>query len=229
MYFSSMLSPIVKVSVGDAKATFHLHSDLLCKKTSYFRGCLQGQFSESVTREVVMLETNPNAFQYFVKWLYTGDLAPFTESTTYDKDFHRMIDVYALGDELVCDGLKNRAVDMVQEICERQHLDAEQMLYAAQSIRQDSKLMQYLVEQLACDMTSIGYQKFIEDKEWTEFITMDGRTSTGLLCKLKEWQTGETKTEDNDPSRKEDCRWHEHPGSQDLDCERWSTAAFFPD
>ena len=181
-----MLSPIVKVIVGPQKVTFDVHSGLLREKSDYFRACLQGNFSEALKGEVRLPETKPEAFQYYAKLLYTGDLAPFNFDIDKDIIFRSMIDVYALGDRLLCHGIQNRSIDMVQEICVISDLSIGRIFYAAKIIEPRSKLMQFLIEKLAFDMASEGYATFVEDPKWLEFIQIDGRITTELICKQEE-------------------------------------------
>lgn len=160
-----ILSPVVEILVGKTEIAFHIRSDLLCQTSDYFRACLQGNFSEAAKDEVKLFKTRAETFQYFVKWLYTGDLAPFDSSLTLLSIFKDRADVLALGNRLLCEGPKNRAVDIIQEVCGEEFLDAERIVYAAQAVESRSQLMQYLIKQLNRDMVEGGYGDFVDDDD----------------------------------------------------------------
>ena len=179
----SILSPVVEILVGRRETTFHIHSDLLCQTSDYFRACLQGNFSEATKGEVKLSETRASTFQYFVKWLYTGDVAPFNNSLPLASIFTDMADVFALGNRLLCEGLRNRAVDMIQEVCSKELLNVGRIVYAAQAVETRSLLMQYLIQQLSFDMVEEGYGGLVNDDAWLTFIAMDARMTSDLMCK----------------------------------------------
>ena len=131
--YSHSLEPPVKIIVGKKRMQeiFYVHPSLLCEKSEYFRACLQSHFSEAQSREVRLLDEKPKAFRLFLKWLYTGDLAPFpagkmaVDDDNNDVRDHSMIFIlriavaaYILGDRLLCSGVKDRAMDIIQQCCE---------------------------------------------------------------------------------------------------------------
>ena len=109
--FLHATSILVKVVVGDdsEQVTYNLHRSLLIEKSGFFRGCLKPHFSEAAVGEVKLPGDRPCIFDWFVKWIYSGDIH---SNTIFDIDF---FEIYMLADKLMCSRLKDRSLDMVQE------------------------------------------------------------------------------------------------------------------
>ena len=186
---------------------------MLCAKSEYFRACLKSGFSESATREVDLHGEDPNAFRYFVKWIYTGDLAPFPVTKHMDVA-DMMIDVYVLGDSILCNGLQNRAMDMFQAACSYRHITVEIATKAVRSKASMSMLKDYTLKQLARDMfrTAIGYEGYMAEEGWQDLIAADAAATSMLMRELLKWKAVDPmeSSETDDPADEEGCRWHVH-------------------
>lgn len=53
-----------------------LHIDVLAEKCEYFRAALIGNFRETSTKNLTLLDVSDNTFGFFLKWLYGGSLKP---------------------------------------------------------------------------------------------------------------------------------------------------------
>jgi len=65
---------LTTIVVGNSSVTLHVHGDLLCHYSSYFRGALNGPFKESQTREITLDDESPDVFRMFVRFPYTREL-----------------------------------------------------------------------------------------------------------------------------------------------------------
>ena len=186
----------MEVSVGDGGETqlHHLHLSLLCEVSGYFRGCFGGGFTEAATRKTALPDVDPAAFALFVKWAYTGQLAPSTwdpskpsEASSVELLQESLIDLYILGDRLLCLGLKNRTADLMQMTHTNCHVSLKCFIKLVHAGLPESKMAAYLVAQLTYDMTVDGQKKlYLEDTKWPEFLMADGNLTSKLLMSMLE-------------------------------------------
>lgn len=65
---------VVMVCVGPNAQPFHIHKDLLCYWSKYFRNAFNGSFREANEKEITILDVQPRIFKIFMGWLYTQNL-----------------------------------------------------------------------------------------------------------------------------------------------------------
>ena len=210
-----------------------MHPSLLCERSEYLRGCLQTQFSEANTSKIQLIDVKPISFRYFLKWLYTGDLAPVpTKATAPDGDrwadykgLRRvMIDVYILADRLLCPALKDRAMDMIRECTECALVDLESLNRVLKSGLASSKLWHYFVRQLSYDMWVNGCEYFTKKEGWVEVVSLDAGFLTAVLLEVESQRKEEIMLKH--PAEGQDCDWHEHGEGSCCSGERWPKAQF---
>lgn len=69
-YLSSPIVPVI-VDLSDSALTFHLHSRLLVKASSYFKAALRrDRFTEGQEQKVELEGVQPATFGFFIEWLY---------------------------------------------------------------------------------------------------------------------------------------------------------------
>ena len=221
-----MDSPIIEVAVGkheDAK-TYYLHRSLLCEVSDFFKKCLEQGFTESASRKVALPEDCPDTFAWFVKWAYSGDLAPLGITFGCDAIFF-MTKLYVLADKLLCEDLKNRTMDMVQEACSVSILYASDVTQAMQQGPTETKMIQYLVKQLAYGVrknnSSVNfYKEFCNDpSEWQTFFKLDVQLTQNFMSIVTSPEIEKSLSED--PASVEGCGWHEHSSPRKEPCKRW--------
>lgn len=81
--------------------TWHLPKELLINASPFFAAALNGSFAEA--KSVEFPEDATDAFEFFVQWLYVGEitLAPI---------FQTLVQAWILGDKLECPIFKDRAM-----------------------------------------------------------------------------------------------------------------------
>ena len=225
--FSYTLDPPVKVIVGegDKQETQYVSPSLLSEKSDYFKGCLRGQLSEASNREIRLANLHPHTFQHFLRWLYTGDLAPFHEEQHSVDTLSRAIEIYVLGDRLLSTGLKDRCMDVMQACNDIgpsfTTADLKQVVGSGLS---SSELWKYSLKQIAYSMTEdVGVRMFTTDSGWSEFAASTPAFVTEVLEAiedLREEAVGEN-GEKKDPAAEEGCKWHEHGEDSDCNGIRW--------
>ena len=60
----------VTLVVGEKKTPFHLHMDILCEASSFFKAAFLGNFKESSEKTMQLTEDDEDTFELFVNWLY---------------------------------------------------------------------------------------------------------------------------------------------------------------
>lgn len=138
---STLFKTPITITVGPQSRPFTLHRELLTHTSPYFAACLNPThaFLESTTNTIDLPTDRPDAFEYFVQWLYTRrldheavDAAPLssppptttttTTTTTNNNNnnpppaFFPLLHLYALADKLCIEPLRNDVVDRIARI-----------------------------------------------------------------------------------------------------------------
>ena len=62
--------PTVALVVGKSKRAFHVHVDLLCDASPFFKAAFTGKFKENSEKTMQLPEDDECTFELFVDWLY---------------------------------------------------------------------------------------------------------------------------------------------------------------
>ena len=238
--YGYLLEPPVKIIVGEdfAQETFYVHPSLLCEKSEYFRACLQSQFSEAQSREVRLVDEKPSVFRFFLKWLYTGDLAPFPAAkivvrdgniNVHDRSTVHILRIalrtYILGDRLLCSGVKDRAMDILQQCCERWILHPSDALEVVNAGLGSSIIGRYHVKQLARQIQLIGWNHYTKEKEWLYLMTLDANFVTEIILEVDRLKAQKV-AEVGNMAAVQSCAWHEHGKGSGCKGIRWESSTF---
>ena len=96
------------IIVGKEKKAYHLHKDLLCFYSDYFRAALNGKFKEATERKLELPDVDTSLFDTFQVWLYTRDLEG--PDDTHEL-FLFLADMWILGDQHQIPLLQNQVMD----------------------------------------------------------------------------------------------------------------------
>jgi hypothetical protein len=228
---SHIRSDIVTIHLASPfhQATYHVHKSLLCSVSNYFNASLNSNhaFVESRTNTITLEDIDVASFDLFTKWLYTGDLAPFPEQH-FGELMYELIGVYTLGERLLCSGLRNRAVDMIQEICTDK--SGEECVFdvvycfGVKPHLLSSKLMQYLIKQLAYVVVN-GKKDYETDTDFQAFLAQDGKVAAKVVFEVSKMHKAKgSKKKFLNPADEDGCTYHDHEekGKDDGDeCQRW--------
>ena len=165
----------------------------------------------------MLAENDPEVFDWFVKWAYTEQFGPLSTKNV-DHTIKMLAEVYVLGDQLLCSGLKNRAMDTMQDACVLGTVNLEAVVKIVDRGYADSRFAIYSVTQIAYDMVKLGQmKKYTEDAQWLNFLTANGELTSKLVIEM----TAVSSRMGKDPKYPEGCRWHEHDDDKDLEYNRW--------
>ena len=116
-------SPAIFITVGSItkQQSFTVHEDLLLRESEYFRIALKSQFIEGQTKTFCLVEDDPQAFDLFVQYLYTGSYSMPEKLFEGHSDPEKLwlkaqAKAYLLGDKLIAFGFRTMVI---------QNLDAQ--------------------------------------------------------------------------------------------------------
>lgn len=105
-----LTSELVATFIGPTRKAFHIHQDLLCDRSTYFKAAFRGKFEEAATKELYLVDDDDAAFELFVNWLYGANLkAPANE-----KQLPCYLALVALSEKFMVEHLGNIATDLVR-------------------------------------------------------------------------------------------------------------------
>lgn len=102
-----------------------MHKNLLIKHSDFFNIAVNGRWKEGQDRVVLLEEDDPNAFEMFCAFLYTGQLfimkpddrcsqdATEAGGRYETKELERMVMIWILAEKLMSVSLKDAVVDML--------------------------------------------------------------------------------------------------------------------
>ena len=100
---------MVDVLVGAERKKFHLHRDLLCDRSDYFKACFEGNFMEAQQNELFLPEDDSKSFDLFVGWLYGGTLKKISSNAELPAYFALVV----LASKLCLEHLRNETMDHI--------------------------------------------------------------------------------------------------------------------
>jgi len=110
-------SPAIVITVGSItqQQSFTVHEDLLLRESEYFRIALKSQFIEGQSKTFRLAEDDPQAFDIFVQYLYTGTYnMPEKLFEGYSNSEELWLDTeakaYLLGDKLIAMGFRTEII-----------------------------------------------------------------------------------------------------------------------
>lgn len=117
----------MNIYVGAPKQKFSIHKNLICGSSKFFDRAFNGGFIEAAIGQLDLPEDSPTTFEHFVGWLYRSRV-DFSASDDDDTPLLRLIDLYNFGDAKLCSGLKNAAMDSLQDLLHENHEQRQEIL-----------------------------------------------------------------------------------------------------
>ncbi|KAL8876951.1 MAG: hypothetical protein Q9198_004938 [Flavoplaca austrocitrina] len=137
---------IATVRVGKDAKSWILHKSLLNRHSPFFAAALNGSFKEATTNTVELDDDDPESFQLFVQWLYTGEIkADMNDLPT------KACRAWALGDKLQCPAFQDSAMLRLIGYHRDEFLTEDTMRLIYTISPPGSKLRKFAVGQLCWD------------------------------------------------------------------------------
>lgn len=111
----------IHIGQDEHKRTFHVHEDVICDASEFFRNNMKPEWSSmrDNPRVISLPDDDPDAFALYRTWIYSGKLAispdvPFSAETADERDAHysTLAYAYVLGERLLDIAFKNAIADV---------------------------------------------------------------------------------------------------------------------
>ncbi|KAK6530016.1 hypothetical protein TWF694_003390 [Orbilia ellipsospora] len=104
----------VTVKVGGCDQEYHLHRNVLCSESPFFKAACKSSFREGISRHIDLPTIKPQTFEQILVWLYTSDYE-LPEKGDHDTIF----DLYSAADYLGILGLKRVILEQTTNVLHR--------------------------------------------------------------------------------------------------------------
>ncbi|KAF2845750.1 hypothetical protein T440DRAFT_543382 [Plenodomus tracheiphilus IPT5] len=207
------------VIVGANKDQFTVHKSLLVHHSPFFGAALIGNFKEAEKKEVVLLDTLPQTFEFFVHWAYHGRFPDANDDKELyglwkdakgeddrDLEFKNVLRLYILCEEYDISVLKRTAIDGYFDLMDGDGLDyylldPEMITEAFKNLPEKSAMCQLLVD-ASC--------KFAMESMWIDHT----KFPCSFIAKvLKLYSEGVYDLEEDDDLKR--CDYHEHRNDEE--------------
>ncbi|KAK5170383.1 uncharacterized protein LTR77_004970 [Saxophila tyrrhenica] len=101
----------VIVGAPEQEQIFNVHTDLLIKHSNFFRAALSNDWKESRSRRVELRDVEPEHFEVFKDFLYTGFVYCSKAGDSTDPPHPRLACCWVLGERVLCTAFKDAASD----------------------------------------------------------------------------------------------------------------------
>ncbi|KAL2356092.1 hypothetical protein BJ546DRAFT_1059509 [Cryomyces antarcticus] len=110
----------ILVGPGRAPTRFLIHYELLTGCSRFFSAALDSTFAEGLSKSITLPEEKLEPFEFFVHWLYTGELGPAGDlfNKAGSPMYFMLLEIYGLADRLGIEALRNAAVDRIALLSE---------------------------------------------------------------------------------------------------------------
>lgn len=209
--FGTPYGDIATLKVGSKGAVFHVHKGILCNASSYFKAALGGQFKEAINQAVVLDDEDPEMFQRFNTWLYTGRVIEKDEKIT-DVDHTALFKLHVFADERGISRLLNPTMDAILQEENNYPSNTKAKSFVWANTNKSSPLRRALLELSLADSTWYDGEDIDrlteEEKEslkWPEtyFLSLLHLFSESLISKVNRINVA-------NPAHQ--CRYHVHEG-----------------
>lgn len=194
------------VYVGPERKAFHLHRDLLCDRSAYFKAAFTGSSKEADAKKLVLPDGDSLAFELFVNWQYGSLLT----GPSNDGELQTYFALLALGEKLMLEYLSNQCTDLIRGYYRSTNalVRAQDVSYIYRNIKRQA--MRYCIVKLTVLQT-------LEEKEkgflpgFRELIAGGGDFAADFSCYLLKYAVLKDRPALGHPTNPQfNCRYHSH-------------------
>ena len=201
---------MVDIFVGAERKQFHLHHDLLCDRSDYFKACFEGDFKEADQKELYLPEDVIESFGLFVRWLYGAPLKKISSKDELSVYFT----LFVLANKLCLEHLRNETMDQILRFHRTSTypvpIDYQILRFIYRNTSDRDSIRKYLVELAAWTAVSEWVDGLSTDEQSLFREGGDLAVDFGIsLSKFHaKWDSDDHYW--NDPRTKTNCTYHKH-------------------
>jgi hypothetical protein len=108
----------IRIGKGELAQIHRVHKKLLSERSAFFDAAINSGFRETVENEIVLESKNPQVFEFFLTWLYTGSLPTIRDYICASLDQTLVPEIiflalFAMADEFLAPSLKSLAYSAI--------------------------------------------------------------------------------------------------------------------
>lgn len=189
---------MVNVYLGPKRKKHHLHKDLLCDRSAFFRSALSGGFREQEECAVYLPDDNVEAFVLFVQWIYGARLK--RAATT--APVKTLLALYVMAEKFCMETLKNLAMDLIRAFYSTADLESltEHIEYVYSSTPTSSPIRRFVSNFATYNILE---QRTTMSLEFLDLMKKGGDFAADFASATWKYIT-------TDPSMGRKCVYHEH-------------------
>ena len=201
---------MVDIYVGPERKKFHLHRDLLCERSEFFKASFMGNFKEAAAEEMALPEDNVVSFELFVGWLYGGSVI----SIPSDDEFPAYVDLVILSQKLCLEQLQNETTDRILMLyrTSSRKLTADAIRSVYENTSAGDPLRNLTVRCASWAAVRHETSSFAPDDK--DLMKTSGEFAIDFTTMLARYYIDKIgicdRTEETDPRRKPNCFYHKH-------------------
>ena len=203
--------------VGKDETKFEVHKDLLCQHSSFFSGCLEADFAEASSKEILLPDDHPVAVRIFVKWIYNRQIDIEEELNAG----HAIVPIYQFADKICAQEYHNHLMDAIVADIKKErkvhHPSAISMLYEKGLGR--TPLATFILESYVFQMLSHPGPWKARLAEASQEARMHTEAWYVIPELMKDWLAAIVDHQHQPrakPSSETGCRYHRH--EKEADC-----------
>ncbi|KAI4225538.1 MAG: hypothetical protein L6R36_003844 [Xanthoria steineri] len=154
-------NPMVHLKVGPNAILFHVHKDLICDSSPFFKAAFTGGFKES-EGSISLEDDDADVFENIIQWLYRRNLEALSsiEAIAGENYFMDLIRSYTLADKYGITALQDDVMGLLRETLNpHRFLQLRHARYVYENTARGSQLRRFLV---ACFVWQIHLDWFSE-------------------------------------------------------------------
>ncbi len=151
--------PMVQLKVGPNATLFHVHKDLICGSSPFFKAAFTGGFKESEC-SINLEDDDPEVFENIIQWLYRRNLETLSsiEAVADENYFMDLVRSYTLADKYGITALQNDVMGLLRGTLKSlKSLQLTHAKYVYENTAHGSQLREFLV---ACFVWQIDLDWF---------------------------------------------------------------------
>ncbi|KAK5216556.1 Transmembrane emp24 domain-containing protein 10 [Exophiala xenobiotica] len=141
-------SRFITIIVGAEESKYTAHQEILVAKCPFFATCLTAGMIEASSGEVRLPEDSPEAFGYFIDWVYYGkvqDIGDDTEKVTL------AMEAWVLADKFCMPEWQDQLMDQILQYVRIYVIEPAMVAWVVDKLETTSLLHQFIMDQLAWD------------------------------------------------------------------------------